>query len=79
MLVPLKKYADKWNLQPVSVRRRCIRGTITSAVKVGRDWWIDENEKIIDYRQYPYCLDRRYGSKPKKKKAETIKTYTIEN
>lgn len=77
MLIPLVEYAAKHGLQPCAIRRRCRRGTIASAVKVGRDWWIDQDEPLIDYRCYPYCIDRRYGSPPDRKTAETITRLTF--
>lgn len=77
MLISLREFADKWDLQPNSIRRRCRRGTIRSAVKIGRDWWIDDQELLIDYRTYPYCIDRRYGNDPEKKIVDTIEHYTI--
>lgn len=48
-LISLKAYADKVGLAPVTVRKRILRG-VTKGVKIGRDWFVDEDEELIDHR-----------------------------
>ena len=49
-LVPITEYAEAHDLNPDSVRQKCLRGGWKSAVKVGRNWYIDPNEPHIDLR-----------------------------
>ena len=51
MLITCKQYAEKVGLSPISVRHKCIRGGFKTAVKLGRDWLIDENEPNTDHRR----------------------------
>lgn len=48
-LIPLSNWADLNGIANSTARQRAARGTIP-AVKVGRDWFIDENAKNIDTR-----------------------------
>ena len=48
-LISLKAYADKVGLAPVTVRKRILRG-MTKGIKIGRDWFVDEDEELIDHR-----------------------------
>ena len=47
-LIPLAEYAARHNLAPISVRRKCLRGTLPGAVKLGRDWFIPADAPYID-------------------------------
>ena len=49
-LVPLKVYAEKHGRAPRSVRDMANRGSLKTAVKIGRDWLVDENEPYPDHR-----------------------------
>lgn len=48
-LIPLKEWAERENINPATARQKALRGTIP-AVKMGRDWFIDENVKNADKR-----------------------------
>lgn len=48
-LIPLKEWAERENINPATARQKALRGTIP-AVKMGRDWFIEENEKNADKR-----------------------------
>ena len=39
-LIPIAEYAARIGLTANAIRRRCIRGTLPGAVKMGRDWFI---------------------------------------
>lgn len=49
-LIPLKEWAELNNLSPVSIRQKCARGSFDTAVKIGRDWFIDKDEPNPDRR-----------------------------
>ena len=49
-LIPLAEYAKKNGRLPVSVRQKAIRGGFATARKLGRDWFIDEDEVYPDNR-----------------------------
>lgn len=51
MLITLKEYALRLGKNPDVVRQKALRGTFETAVKVGRDWLIDENEPYSDHRR----------------------------
>ena len=51
MLVTCKQYAEKVGLSPISIRHKCMRGGFKTAVKIGRDWLIDEDEPNVDHRR----------------------------
>ena len=66
-LIPLKEYAAKVGLAPSTIRVRIMRG-VTTGVKIGRDWFIDEDEEVIDRR---FTSNGKYsGWREKHKKAE---------
>ncbi len=46
----LSDYAAKHNIAPVTARQRAQRGSYKTAVKIGRDWFIDEDEPHSDNR-----------------------------
>lgn len=50
MLITIKEYAEKHGKAPISVQQKCRRGGFNTAVKKGRDWFIDEDEPYIDNR-----------------------------
>ena len=49
-LITIKEFADRNGLQHDNVRHKCQRGSYRTAVKIGRDWLIDEDEKNVDRR-----------------------------
>ena len=60
MFIPIAEYAKKTGRKPCAIRRRCLRGTMPTAVKLGSTWWVDSDAPLIDYREYPYCYVRRF-------------------
>lgn len=60
MFIPIAEYAQKHARKPCAIRRRCLRGTMPTAVKIGSTWWVDSEAKLIDHREYPYCYIRRF-------------------
>lgn len=84
-LITLKEYAEKLGKNPVVCRQKAIRGTFKTAVKRGRDWWIDEDEPYIDARiKNGNYIDFRYGYKyqkeriARKKDQESMSDHEIE-
>jgi len=51
MLIPLTEYAKRLNKNSNTARRSALRGAFKTAVKMGRDWFIEENEPWIDHRE----------------------------
>jgi len=49
-LITLKEYALRLGKNPDVVRQKSLRGTLKTAQKLGRDWFIDENEPYVDRR-----------------------------
>ena len=49
-LIPLTQWTKQNNLDPRYCRRKAARGGYKTAVKIGRDWMIDKNEKNVDLR-----------------------------
>lgn len=49
-LITLKEYAERIGKNHVVVRQKAIRGTFSTAQKIGRDWFIDEDEPYEDRR-----------------------------
>ena len=49
-LIPIAQYAEAHGLTANAIRRRCIRGTLPGAVKLGRDWFIPSNQPYTDNR-----------------------------
>lgn len=49
-IIPIAQYAEKHGLTANAIRRRCIRGTLPGAVKLGRDWFIPADAPFPDYR-----------------------------
>jgi hypothetical protein len=50
MLISLKEYAKKHGRELSGLRRKAAEGRFATAVKVGRDWMIDESEPLTDQR-----------------------------
>lgn len=50
-LITLKEWAIAHSIDPSTARQRANRGAFETAVKMGRDWMIDENEELIDHRK----------------------------
>ena len=48
-LILLKEYAERHGVAKTTVQDRITRGT-TKAVKIGRMWFIDEDEPFEDHR-----------------------------
>ena len=49
-LIPIVQYAEAHGLTANAIRRRCIRGTMPGAVKMGRDWFVPADAPIPDGR-----------------------------
>jgi len=49
-LIPIAEYAARIGLTANAIRRRCIRGTLPGAVKIGRDWLIPADTPYTDSR-----------------------------
>lgn len=50
-LIPLKQWAINHGITPDTARQRANRGALETAVKMGRDWVIDEDEELVDHRR----------------------------
>ncbi len=50
MLITLKEYCLKHNKNHCTARQRAARGSFKTAQKIGRDWFIEEDEPWIDNR-----------------------------
>jgi hypothetical protein len=48
--IPLKEYAEKHGIAPVTARQRAQRGSYKTAEKKGRDWFISPDEPHTDNR-----------------------------
>ncbi|MEG1874565.1 MAG: hypothetical protein RR185_03270 [Angelakisella sp.] len=51
MLIPIKEYAEFYGLTVARVRQRCLSDRFLTAKKIGRNWFIDKNEKLVDGRK----------------------------
>lgn len=49
-LIALKEWAIKHGITDATARQRAQRGSFETAVKIGRDWLIDEDEELVDHR-----------------------------
>lgn len=49
--IPLSKYAENNNRSSSYIRRKAERGGFNTAVKIGRNWIIDEHEPYLDDRK----------------------------
>lgn len=65
-MIPLKEYAERLGKNPVIVCQKAIRGGFKTARKIGRDWFIDEDESYVDNRvKSGKYISWRKQSKPK--------------
>lgn len=48
--ITLKAWAEREGIDPATARQKALRGGFKTAMKVGRDWVIDEAEKRTDLR-----------------------------
>ncbi|MDR1465726.1 MAG: hypothetical protein LBJ11_10585 [Oscillospiraceae bacterium] len=72
-LIPLKEYAQKNGRDPAVVRQKALRGGFRTAVKLGRDWFIDPEEEYGDNR----IRSRKYIGAREKKSEKTLDKDTI--
>jgi len=49
-MITIAKYAERIGLTANAVRRKCLRGTLPGAVKIGRDWLIPADAPYEDGR-----------------------------
>jgi predicted site-specific integrase-resolvase len=49
-IISLKEYAERIGLDPSTLRHKAAAGNLRTAVKIGRDWMIDEDEPYTDLR-----------------------------
>ena len=49
-LISLVEYAARINKAPISVRKKCLRGTLPGAIKIGRNWLIPADAPYEDQR-----------------------------
>ena len=50
-LISLGEWAKKNGIHPDTARQRAIRGAFETAYKIGRNWIIDSDEKLVDHRK----------------------------
>ena len=71
-LITLKEYAGRHGKNPIVVRQKALRGGFTTAQKLGRDWFIDEDEPYEDRRiKTGDYIDWRKKFEKNSKKPET--------
>lgn len=49
-MIPLKEYAERHGKSPDNARQAVWRGSFQTAQKIGRDWFVDEDEPWPDRR-----------------------------
>lgn len=49
-LITLKEYAAMHGVEVSTIRHRIRKGQVKTAVKFGRDWFIDKDEVYVDRR-----------------------------
>ena len=49
-MIPIAEYAKAHGKTPVAVRKKCERGNLPGAVKIGRDWLIQKDAPYPDKR-----------------------------
>lgn len=49
-MLTVQQYAAKHNKAEITIRKKCQRGTLPGAVKIGRDWLIPEDANYPDNR-----------------------------
>lgn len=72
MMITLKEYCLRNNRNLQGSRVKATKGGFKTAKKIGRDWFIDENEPYIDERVTSgnwigYARKRNYVKKSNKK------------
>lgn len=50
-LISIVEYAKKHGRDPATAQQKAARGGFATAVKIGRNWVIDENEPYTDGRR----------------------------
>lgn len=61
-MITLKEYAERLGKNPVVVYQKARYGTLRTAKKMGRDWFIDEDEPYVDQRvKSGKYVDFKYG------------------
>ena len=50
-MIPLTEWAKLHGITQGTARQRALRGAFETSQKLGRDWVIDEDEKLIDHRK----------------------------
>lgn len=50
-LISLGDWANNNGMDPATARQRAGRGAFKTAQKIGRNWVIDEDEKLVDHRK----------------------------
>ena len=68
MLVPLTEYAKRHGKNPAIARQAAGRGSFQTARKMGRDWFVDEDEPWPD-RRVRRRTENAYIKKKKNKPA----------
>ena len=68
-LISLGEWAKKNGIHPDTARQRAIRGAFETAYKIGRNWVIDSDEKLVDHR-------KKRGQRIGQRNAET-RTVTV--
>ena len=63
-IITLKEYAQRHGKHIDIVRQKALRGGFRTAKKLGRDWFIDEDEPYIDGR----VTSGKYVGKPRRRK-----------
>lgn len=51
MLISLGEWAKSHGITPTTARQRAERGCFQTAQKIGRNWVIDSEEPLIDFRR----------------------------
>lgn len=56
-LISLGEWAKANGIHPDTARQRAGRGAFKTAQKIGRNWIIDEDEKLVDHRKKELTTD----------------------
>ena len=48
--ITLKEWAEREGITPATARQKAGRGGFATAIKIGVQWLIDEEEKNVDHR-----------------------------
>ena len=49
-MITLVEYASRHGVDSTALRHKAQRGTLKTVKKMGRDWFIDEDEPLVDGR-----------------------------